>query len=59
MHFRGQNERQNCVEEDGEQREEPRGEGCVCMREEEGGGFGMCVFCVAIVKVCCLFCGTA
>lgn len=61
MRFRGQNERQNCVEEDGAQREEPEGQGCVCMREEEGEGgeVGMCVFCVAIVKVCCLFCGTA
>lgn len=45
----------------GTEREEPGGEGCVCMRGEkgEGGEVGMCVFCVAIVKVCCLFCGTA
>lgn len=39
MHFRGQNERQNCVEEDGAQREEPVGEGCVYAGE--GGGVGL------------------
>lgn len=37
MHFRGQNERQNCVEEDGALREEPEGEGCVYA----GGGGGL------------------
>lgn len=43
MHFRGQNERQNCVEEDGAQREEPEGQGCVCMRGEKGEGGLECV----------------
>lgn len=46
MHFRGQNERQNCVEEDGAKREEPEGQGCVCMRGEKGeGGWNVCVLC--------------
>lgn len=47
MHFRGQNERQNCVEEDGAQRERNLGVRgvCVCGWRKGGRGWNVCVLC--------------